>query len=105
MRNQRSGDLFMGLMFVLLGVVLVLKVCGVVFDIFFAGWWTLLMIIPAVVSILKNGPKTGNVLCLVIGVLLLCSARGWLPFGGKLVLPLWLVALGMILIFDNVRRK
>ena len=59
---------------ILLGVLLILAGLGYAgdvmgfwhFDLFFAGWWSLFIIIPCLFSIVENGFDTGNTLGLVL---------------------------------------
>lgn len=91
--NQVVGFIFLGL-----GAVLalnsILKITSVVF---FHGWWTLLIIVPSVYSMFKNGVNKKNVTGAVVGGLLLLNARthfiGFIT--GKLFLPLIMVAIGV----------
>ncbi len=44
------------------------------FALFFKGWWTLIIIIPCVVSIIRRGAGSGRIIGLVIGVILLLGS-------------------------------
>lgn len=96
MTNKR----ILGIVLVVIGVVLLLKLLDVItVKIFFDGWWTLLLIIPAFVSMSKNGITLGNTILLVIGVVFLLDEQG-LNFRGYL-LPAVLVMVGIGLLFKR----
>lgn len=59
------------------------------------GWWTLFLIIPAVISMSRQGITTGNVILLVLGVVLFLRERDF-DFNGYL-LPAALIVLGISL--------
>ncbi|MFA7560968.1 MAG: DUF5668 domain-containing protein [Candidatus Izemoplasmatales bacterium] len=96
MTNKR----ILGIILVVVGIIFLLNRLDVfTVDIFFKGWWTLLLIIPAFVSMSKNGVTLGNTILLVIGVILLLDAQG-LNFEGYL-LPAVLVVIGIGLLFKR----
>ena len=65
------------------------------FSIFFPGWWTLFLIIPAVFSFFEDGFHFGNGCVFILGVYLLCSANDWISI--RLTWGM-LVAIGLILL-------
>lgn len=65
------------------------------FSIFFPGWWTLFLIIPAVFSFFEDGFHFGNGCVFILGVYLLCSANDWISI--RLTWGM-LVAIGSILL-------
>ena len=65
------------------------------FSIFFPGWWTLFLIIPAVFSFFEDGFNFGNGCVFILGVYLLCSANDWISI--RLTWGM-LVAIGLILL-------
>ncbi|MDP3130936.1 MAG: DUF5668 domain-containing protein [Bacillota bacterium] len=64
---------------------------------FCAGWWSLLLIIPGVYSIAKNGVRVGNALLVVIGGIFLLPAWTFTLIYGYL-LPIALVVFGVYMI-------
>ncbi len=64
------------------------------------GWWTVFIIVPALISIVQGGLNAGNAIMLGVGVLLLMNAQGVLPegFGWKLILPFILLIVGFQLL-------
>lgn len=98
------SNLIWGLIFIILGIGFGGDVMGLWdFNLFFSGWWTLFIIIPFAVSIFQNGVRTGNVIGLLIGVLLLLGQQNILDFDvvGKLIVPLIFVLIGLSIIFRN----
>jgi len=68
----------LGIILVLIGILLLLNRLEVITaNIFFAGWWTLLLLIPAVVSMTRQGITFGNGILFAIGVYFLLEANGW----------------------------
>ncbi|MBQ8508342.1 MAG: hypothetical protein IJ493_00350 [Clostridia bacterium] len=93
---------------VVLGIILVIIGIGYVgnifevwnFKLFFPGWWTLFIIIPALVKLLRHGIKPFWLVLLAAGILLLLNAWGIVPdVLYKLIVPLCVVGLGFAVIF------
>ena len=106
MKNATS--IVLGLILVLLGVILGINFLGIAkIDIFFEGWWTLFIIIPCFIGILKDNDKKGSIIGLIIGVLLLLVARNIIDFEivWKLFLPIILIVLGISFIFKDTFNK
>lgn len=106
MRNKIS-NLIWGLIFIVIGV----GIAGNIlldwnFRIFFTGWWTLFIIIPCLVSIIRSGITVGASSGLIIGVLLLVSQ--YVDIGidwWKLIIPAVLIIIGLKIMFQGVFRK
>ena len=106
MKNVTS--IVLGLILVLLGVILGINFLGIAkIDIFFEVWWTLFIIIPCFIGILKNNDKKGSIIGLIIGVLLLLVARNIIDFEivWKLSLPIILIIIGISFIFKDTFNK
>lgn len=106
MRNFES--IIWGTILVVVGCILGLNAVGVTnIDIFFDGWWTLFIIIPSFIGLLKDSDKTGSIVGLVIGVALLLACQDVFSFDfiWKLALPVILVIIGLSIIFKNVLLK
>lgn len=73
------------------------------FTISFAGWWTVFIIMPALLSMTQGGINGGNLIMLAVGVILLLDQQGVLPpnFSWKLVLPVILLVVGGNLLFGG----
>ena len=94
-----------GVVLVIVGVLLGLNAFNIFsFDIFFDGWWTLFIIIPSFIGLFTDNDKTGSIIGMIIGVLLLLACQDLLNWTvvGKLVLPIIIVAIGLSLLFKNM---
>jgi predicted membrane protein len=103
------GNKIVGAIFLIIGIIVGLNALDIVnVSLFFAGWWTLFIIVPSVVSMIKNGVKVSNFIWLLVGVLLFLSSQeivDWYIIQ-KLILPIILVGIGMSIIFkDNFSKK
>ncbi len=106
MRN-RIGSVLWGLAFVIAGVGFAGNAFGVWdFNLFFSGWWTLFIIVPGLISMVQNGPNTGNVIVVLIGIVLLLSAQDVLDRAlmGKMFLPAILVLIGISILLGGRRH-
>lgn len=98
------SNLIWGIIFIILGVGFGGDAMGLWdFNLFFSGWWTLFIIIPSAVSIFQNGPRTGNIIWLAVGVMLFLGQQDILDFNivGKLIVPIIFVLIGLSIIFRN----
>lgn len=99
-----------GIVLVLLGIIWGLNATGVTnIDIFFDGWWTLFIIVPAFVNLLdpKKTGKWGSTLWLIAGVFLLLACRDIIDLDlvWKLAVPIIIVLIGLSLIFKNPDKE
>lgn len=76
------------------------------FSIFFDGWWTLFIIVPAFASILSNGARTSNLVVLGIGLVLLLRAQNLISshYIWVFIVAIVLVAVGASLIFGFFKK-
>ncbi len=89
----------LGVIFIVLGALFVLQLSGVINQIFFAGWWTLFLIIPALVHIIKHGIQTGNMVLFGLGMFFLLDELGYNLSG--FLLPIVFIAIGIGILFRN----
>lgn len=106
MRNKLS-NLVWGLILVFIGVGIAGDVLDIwVFSPFFPGWWTLFIIIPCVISMIRGGINVGNSMGLIIGLLLLSSHYVHIDFDiWKLIIPAVLILIGLSILFKGAFRK
>lgn len=105
---KKVNNILWGLLLVGVGVLFGLKALDIVdFNIFFDGWWTLIIIIPSLISLVTQRDKTGSMIGLVVGVFLLLVARDIISLEmlGKLIIPVLLVVVGLCLIFRDVVNR
>jgi len=98
------ATIVVGILFLMAGAVIGGRMLGYFdFPINLAGWWTIFIIGPALISCAQNGVNIGNVTMLAVGVILLLDQQGVLPrgFSWKLILPGVLLLVGFRLIFGG----
>lgn len=101
---KNLNKIILGLLFVVVGLIVLLNSLEVTrINLFFEGWWTLFIIVPSVVGLFNDNDKTGNFIGLIIGVLLLLMARDIISFGMlvKLFLPIILIIIGLSILFKE----
>lgn len=106
--KAKSSNVMWGAFLIVLGIIIAGKSFDLWdFNLFFRGWWTLFIIIPSIVGLIQNGYKTGSVIWLVIGLLLLLSSQGFIESRtiSKLIVPLILVLIGCHLLLRNLIFK
>ena len=106
--KKRVQKILWGVVFLVLGVLIGLERLGVLpIDLFFNGWWTLIIIIPSLISLATEREKLGPAIGLLIGVSLFLSINGLMDFGiiSSLVFPTILLLIGFKLITDEVVKK
>lgn len=106
---KKFGNILWGLVFIAIGSIWALNSLGVThINVFFDGWWTLFIIIPCFIGLFKEREKTGNLIGLLIGIVLLLCCQGLCDFNmvWKLLIPAILVAIGISFIFkDTINSK
>lgn len=106
---KKFGNILWGLVFIIVGCVFALNALEITdINIFFDGWWTLIIIIPCFIGLFKEEHKTGNIIGLMIGVVLLLSCLDVISFDvvWKLMFPAILVIIGLSFIFrDTMHSK
>ena len=103
--RKRISNVLWGLILILAGIGIVGAMAGIwEFSTLFAGWWTLFLIIPAVLGMIEHGVRIGNTIGLVLGVALLACCRGLLPWEilAKMLVPSVMVIIGGVMIFKNL---
>lgn len=106
---KQIGNILWGIVLIVIGLIIggnALEIIDV--NIFFAGWWTLFIIIPCFIGLFKENEKTGNVIGLVIGIALLLGCQEVIAFDliWKLAFPTILIIIGLSIVFkDTFSRK
>ena len=93
-----------GIVLIALGLILGLNATGLVdINIFFAGWWTLFIIVPCFIGLFSDKDKTGSFIGLLVGVCLLLGCQDIIDFDilFKLIVPVILVIIGFSVIFKD----
>lgn len=100
MKKDYSG-LIWGVGFIALGIIFSGNAIGIWdVEVFFKGWWTLFLIVPGVLSIIRDGFKWGSGILVFIGVLLLLDSYDLVDsrMMWSLAFPLVLVIIGVSII-------
>lgn len=103
----KTSNILWGLFFIIIGVGFAGNAFGIWnFELFFRGWWTLFIIVPCAISLIRNGFRVSNLAGLLIGIMLLMSSRGMIDGNvmGKLIVPFIFVLIGISMIFKNLFR-
>lgn len=101
---MKISSILWGIVLIALGIILGINSLGIAqIDIFFDGFWTLFIIVPCLIGLFDDKNKTGNLIGLVVGILLLLGSNDIINFEvvWKLLFPVILVMLGMSCIFKN----
>lgn len=105
---KKISTVMVGIVFIIVGVIVGLNSFGITnINIFFDGWWTLFIIIPAINGLVTNEEKTGSIIWLIIGIALLLGCQDLISFDilWKLTLPVILVFIGLSIMFNNNGKK
>lgn len=101
---KNFGNVLWGIVLIVIGLIFGGNALGITnIDIFFDGWWTLFIIIPCFIGLLKDNEKTASVIGLIVGVALLLACQNIISFDiiWKLAFPTILVVLGLSMIFKD----
>lgn len=102
---KKFGNVLWGVVLIIIGLIIGGNALGVTnINIFFDGWWTLIIIIPCFIGLFKDDEKTGSLIGLLIGVALLLGCQNILNFDliWKLIFPTILVIIGLSIIFKDI---
>ncbi len=102
------GNVLWGLLFIGAGIGLIGNALEFWdYKLFFDGWWTLFIIIPAFISMVQTGPKISSFIMLAVGVLFLLDRQGIIPEGAvfKFALPIILIIIGFSIISKIFFKK
>ena len=102
---KKLTSILWGVILIAAGVLIALNAADVInINIFFDGWWTLFIIVPCLIGLFSEKEKTGNIIGLIIGVLLLLASQKFITFDliWKLAFPAVIVLLGIKLIWSGI---
>ena len=105
---KKLGNVLWGIVLIAIGLIVGANALGITnINIFFDGWWTLIIIIPCFIGLFTENEKTGNIIGLLIGIALLLACRNIINFNliWKLLFPTILVAIGISMIFKDTINK
>lgn len=98
---KKISKILWGIALIIVGGVFALNAFGLTdIELFFDGWWTLFIIVPCFIGLFNEREKTGNLIGLLIGGILLLCCQDVLGFDmlWKLAVPAIIVIIGVKLI-------
>ena len=101
---KNKDNIIWGVLLVVLGVIFGLNALGLTqINIFFDGWWTLIIIALGLSGLYKDSDKTWPAILTLIGVVMLLATRDLIDFTivWKLLFPCILVIFGISLVFKG----
>ena len=105
---KKLGKVLWGICFILVGIIVLLNSLGIIdINIFFKGWWTLVIIIPSFIGLIKDEDKIWSIFFLILGIALLLSSRGLfnMTIIAKCILPAILIVIGINIIFKDKSKS
>ena len=105
---RKLGNTLWGIVLIIIGVILTLNALEITnINIFFNGWWTLLIIIPSAIELIAREEKFWSAIWLIIGIILLLACRDILDFEliWRLTIPVIIILIGINLIFKDKLDK
>ena len=101
---KNCKNIILGIILIVVGVWFGIYATGVVkVNLLFDGWWTLFIIVPSFLGLFDEDGRTGSLIGLFVGVLLLLSCQDVLNFDIvlKLIVPCVLIVTGLSFIFKG----
>ncbi len=105
---KKTNKIIWGIVLVIAGILLAVNSLGLAdINIFFDGWWTLIIIIPCLIGFFTDGDKTGSLIGLAVGVVLLLCSQNIIDWDlvSKLIVPALVVIVGAKLIFGTFKSN
>ncbi len=98
-KRQSSSRPLLAFLLIVIGVGYLLKNLEIIpeFTIFFDGFWTMFIIIPAIINIISGKSRRAGFIWLIIGLALLSMCIDALRAFRPLLIPVFLILLGFIL--------
>ncbi|MBE6153679.1 MAG: hypothetical protein E7166_05600 [Firmicutes bacterium] len=101
---KNISNLLWGFVLIIIGIIFGLNSLEITsINLFFDGWWTLFIIVPCFINLFKEKDKTGDIICLIIGIAFFLGCQNMIRFEfiWKLIVPFILVSLGISLVFKD----
>lgn len=105
---KKTKAVLWGIVLVAIGVLFALNTLEIIdVDIFFAGWWTFIIIIPCVIGFFTEREKLGNIIGILVGVVLLLCCQNIMDFSlvWKLLVPAIIILVGIKIITSAFMPK
>lgn len=103
--REKLANVLWGLVWIAIGVFVFGKVMGFwEVPVLFPGWWTLFIIVPSGIAMIKNGIRPVNSIFMMCGVLILLEQNGLIDKGtlGKVLLPAIFFVIGVCILFRSL---
>ena len=102
---KKARGILWGIVLIAVGVIYGLQVLGVISGIvLFDGWWTLFIIVPCTIGLITDRDKTGSIIGICVGVILLLwrqdvidTAMIW-----KLLVPAIVIIIGIRILITSI---
>lgn len=101
---NKLGNVLWGVFFIALAAIIGLNSLGIIsVNLFFNGWWTVFIIVPSFIGLIKEREKTASLIFLIVGIALLLVCQDLLDFSvvKKLIIPAILLIIGLSIIFKE----
>ena len=105
---MNKKNLFWGIVLIVVGILFLGRNMNWWnFSIFFRGWWTLFLIVPSIISLVRKESMGTSFLILVLGVLMLLASQNVIEWSTiwKVFLPIIIMVVGLLIIFGNRKVK
>lgn len=106
MKNGKS--ILWGIVLIVIGFIMILNSLSIInVNLFFDGWWTFFIIIPCLIGLITDKDKTGNLIGLIVGIILLLACQKVIDFDlvWKLIIPIIIIIIGLSILFKNIISK
>lgn len=97
-------NMFWGLLLIVIGVLFLGRnMDWWDFSIFFRGWWTLFLIVPSFISLIKQENIGSSFLIFLLGILLLLACQDVIDWDilWKIFVPVIIIVIGLSILFRN----
>jgi len=101
---NKVSNVIWGIVLIAIGGIWLTNSLGITqINLFFNGWWTLFIIVPSLIGLIKNQNKTWSIVWLFVGVLLFLNAQNIVTFTmiRKITIPVILIIIGLGIMFQN----
>ena len=105
---KKLNNILWGVALLAVGIIVALNILGVTdVSLWFDGWWTLFIIIPSLIGLTTEKDKTGNLIGLCVGAILLLGAQDVLDFSmaWKLIVPAIIIIIAVKFIVKGIRSE
>lgn len=105
---KKFTGIVLGALLIAVGVIYILGAFGIAdINISLDGWWTLFIIVPCLKGLVTDKDKTGSLIGIAVGVMLLLAAQDVFEYDmiWKLIVPVIIIVVGIRMIEKAVGRK